>query len=305
MTRYSPGSVAGRPILELGARTWERERYEAFLTCYRTMRAVDDLVDGARARRFPVPRSEQDKVTTEVRRAMLELDGPCGRLHDVRAKFSLPLWPWLRWTQAMVEDLGHNGFRSFRDYLWYSEGAAIAPGAIFMHLCAVRREGEAYHPPSFDVHAAARPLAIFCYLVHVLRDFREDQLQGLHNFPDDVLARYQLERATLYDIARGECAHPGFRQLSADWCRIAERYLTKARQSLDDVRPHLQPAYQLSLDIVLALYQRLHELAARLDGSIERGSLRLPPEEIINVIHGRVGALSGSASGHRFTRSPW
>ena len=139
--------------------------------------------------------------------------------------------------------------------------------------------------------------------MHVLRDFREDQLQGLHNFPDDVLARYQLDRATLYDIARGECANPGFRQLTADYCRIAERYLTKARLSLDDVRPHLQPAYQLSLDIVLALYQRLHEMAGRLDGSIERGSLGLSPEEIMNVIHSRVVALSGSASKHRCTRS--
>ncbi|MCW4040280.1 MAG: hypothetical protein NWE83_05970, partial [Candidatus Bathyarchaeota archaeon] len=41
--------VLKNPILDIAARIWDDERYEAFKTCYRSMRAIDDLVDGAKS----------------------------------------------------------------------------------------------------------------------------------------------------------------------------------------------------------------------------------------------------------------
>ncbi len=43
------GKVLKNPILDIAARLWEDDRYEAFKTCYRSMRAIDDLVDGVKS----------------------------------------------------------------------------------------------------------------------------------------------------------------------------------------------------------------------------------------------------------------
>ena len=37
--------ILTNPILDIGARFWEDERYNAFRICYRSMRLLDDLVD--------------------------------------------------------------------------------------------------------------------------------------------------------------------------------------------------------------------------------------------------------------------
>ena len=42
----------------------------------------------------------------------------------------------------MVYDLNNDGFETFEDFLNYAEGAAVCPGAIFMHLCGVYEKME-------------------------------------------------------------------------------------------------------------------------------------------------------------------
>lgn len=37
--------ILTNPILDIAARFWEDERYEAFKICYRSMRFIDDMVD--------------------------------------------------------------------------------------------------------------------------------------------------------------------------------------------------------------------------------------------------------------------
>jgi hypothetical protein len=41
--------ILTNPILDIAARFWEKDRYEAFKVCYRSMRVIDDLVDNRKA----------------------------------------------------------------------------------------------------------------------------------------------------------------------------------------------------------------------------------------------------------------
>jgi phytoene/squalene synthetase len=284
MGLYPPDSLVGRPILELGARVWHADRYGAFLTCYGAMRTMDDLVDLARTRAEPLPAMEKRRISSTLRQSVPGAPGSDQALARIQERYGLPRWTWDRWTEAMVSDLDRTGFGTFRHYLRYAEGAAVAPGSIFMHLCAVRWEAGRIVDPRFDVRAAARPLAIFCYLVHILRDFREDQLQGLQYFADDLLRRCGIRREELASIAAGAEPGPGFHRLITTYARIADHYLGKARRELAGIRPLLEPRYFLSLDIVLSLYLAMHE-AVRLDvRPIARGDLRLDATEALRRI---------------------
>ena len=167
-------------------------------------------------------------------------------LLDTIEKYRIPIWPWQRLAAAMKYDLTHDGFASFLTFLRYSEGAAISPASIFMHLCGVRKTGDKYDTPGYDIRLAARSLAIFSYLVHILRDFEKDHKSGLNYFADNLLRKFELNRETLSKIAQGEPATPEFRLLMNTYHRFAQYYRQKARRCIDSVLPHLEPRYQLS-----------------------------------------------------------
>lgn len=281
MGLYPPDSVEGRPILELAARVWHADRHGAFLGCYRVMRAMDDLVDNARTRGHPLSPTEKRRISYTLRQSVPGAAGSDASLSRIQEKYGLPRWPWDRWTEAMVSDLDRTGFGTFREFLRYAEGAAVAPGSIFMHLCAVRWEGHRIVGPGFDIRDAARPLSIFCYLVHIVRDFREDQRQGLQYFADDILRRCGVRRQALAAIAAGAEPGPGFVGLMNEYGRIADHYLGKAQRELAAVRPILESRYTLSLDIVLSLYVAVHEAARRDVTAVALGALRLDPVEAL------------------------
>lgn len=260
--RFEPDTLAGSPILELGARTWPPERYHAFKVCYQTMRWVDDLIDHRKSKSFPLEEADKARIKNQVLSWMLAAGGKepeVAELNGIRRKFCLPWWPWQRWTKSMLYDLEHNGFRTFLDFLRYSEGAAVAPGAIFMHLCGLREQAKECRPPDFDIRPPARPLAIFCYLVHILRDFRSDLNQHLIYFADALLSAYGISRQDLERVGEGGPLAPAFRSLLHRYHGIAGYYGAKARRALDRVLPRLQPAYQVSLELVYGLYMQIYQ----------------------------------------------
>ena len=272
-------SLGEWPILALAASCWDEDRVQAFTALYKAMRRVDDLVDGRRKGRRSIPPAERRCLEREIRGSMLAApDSAGGRfesghaaLGDAMRRFSLPDWPFERWTSAMIADLRCEGFESWRDFYRYSLGAAAAPGAIFLHLAAASREDGGYVPPAFDVDAVSRPLALFAYTVHLLRDFREDQPNGLNAFPRALLRRFGLDEAQLCEIA---CrAADGSRRPPARFLAflrayrgIAEHYRVGAREAIDSVSDILEPRARLSIEIVYDLYLQLLEKARDVAG---------------------------------------
>ena len=103
----------------------------------------------------------------------------------------------------MLYDINNNGFSTLEEFMDYAEGASVAPASIFVHLCCLSEENNEYMTPDFDVMQVARPCAIFSYLVHIIRDFQEDQLNNLNYFAVDILKKNNLLPADLKEIAQG------------------------------------------------------------------------------------------------------
>lgn len=199
--------ILTNPILDIAANFWEKDRYRAFQITYRSMRRLDDLVDNRKATGQKLTEDECKQYQAmmldwieSVRRKESQAGFQSDFL-DIMSKFSIPINPWERLCQAMIYDLSHDGFESLNLFLKYSEGAAVAPASIFMHLCGIRMDDNTVTPPPYDIQDTARPLAVFSYLVHIMRDFQKDQLENLNYFADDILSKYQIDRESLRKMA--------------------------------------------------------------------------------------------------------
>lgn len=254
------GGILTNPILDIAARFWDGDRYAAFRVCYRSMRRIDDLVDDRKERGDPITAEEaayMQELMQDWLRAVQDRkpgDEFQAEFLETIDRFKIPLWPWERLGRAMLYDLDHNGYRNFRQFLRYTEGAAIAPASVFMHLCGLTYQSGEYHAPRYDLRKSARDLAVFSYLVHIVRDFQKDHLRGLNYFSDDLLSELSLGLDELAQIARTGRPTQGFRLLIRRYLQLAEYYRRRARATVDRLLPQLEPRYQLSLEIIYGLY---------------------------------------------------
>lgn len=256
--------ILTNPILDIAARFWENDRYDAFKVCYRSMRIIDDLVDGQKAGGHTLTNIEKKQIEDIIRNWTDDFsngkrtDNFQTALLDIKDRFKIPLWPWMRLSKAMIYDLYHNDFTSFLVFLRYSEGAAISPASIFMHLIGVSQNDAGYSVPKYDIRLAARHLALFSYIVHIMRDFQKDQLEGLNYYALNQLEIFNVKKEDLKNAAESGELSDNVRKLFKTYYNFASYYRTKARKTIDSVLPLLAPRYQLSLEIIYSLYNQIY-----------------------------------------------
>lgn len=279
-------AILKNPILDIAARLWEPERYEAFRVCYRSMRIIDDIVDDRKSRGDRISEMEIAAISKQMQ-GWLEsvrngtMSDEFGRQFTGTLKrFDIPLWPWERLCRAMVYDLRHDGFASFLTFTRYAEGAAVSPAAIFMHLCGVRKVDDGYRRPIYDIRLAARPLALFSYLVHIMRDFEIDQRNNLTYFADTIMRGKGVSRENLREIAIANKPTEPFRKLMGRYRDIGEYYRIKARAQVDATLPLLTPRYQLSLEMIYSLYLQIFDRIDPNTGSFTKEALNPGSAEI-------------------------
>jgi phytoene/squalene synthetase len=278
--------ILTNPILDIAARFWEDERYEAFRICYRSMRIIDDLVDNRKATGSAISQVEREQYGRMIAdwvdsiRCRRPSDDFQEKLIATIKRFRIPAWPWEKLASAMTYDLAHDGYPTFKTFLRYCKGAAVAPASVFMHLCGMIEENGVYRKPLFDSRKAARPLAIFSYLVHIVRDFQKDQKNNLNYFAHDLLLRHGLTAASLREIAKTGELSRSFRNLMAQYQGLAEYYRRKARMTIDPILPHLKTRYQLSLEVIYSLYLQIFERIDPQAGSFRMSELNPMPGEI-------------------------
>jgi phytoene/squalene synthetase len=277
--------IIDHPNILIAANFWDHERYCAAKSCYRFMRAIDDMIDNHKSKNKLIAPEERKEFTASVNDwlRMVIVSQECNPLQlelvETVNKFRIPLWPLEDFARAMIYDINNDGFPTLEDFLEYSKGASVAPAAIFVHLNGLRSIEGRYEDPPFDVCLAATPCAIFSYLVHIIRDFRKDQLNNLTYFADDLIVKNGLSRGDLREFAEGKPVSAGFRNLIGGYYSLADEYMNRTRDILENIKPLHELRYQLSLEIIFDLYLMVFERIDVEKGQFTTEELNPTPEE--------------------------
>jgi phytoene/squalene synthetase len=182
-------------------------------------------------------------------------------------------------AKSMIYDINNDGFPSMDAFLEYAGGASVAPASIFVHLNGLQEINGRYEDPVFDVKWAATPCAVFSYLVHIIRDFQKDQLNNLSYFADDLIIKNHLSREALRKFANGKPVNDNFRNLIKHYYLLADEYRLKTYDIIKEIRPLLEPRYQLSLEIIFDLYLMVFERIDLKNGNFTTEELNPTPDE--------------------------
>jgi phytoene/squalene synthetase len=257
--------IVDHPNILIAANFWDADRYQAARTCYRFMRAIDDLIDNYKTEHIRINPDNQVQLEADVYHWISTVAGtaagvPAHReLTDTLRRFHIPFWPLEAFARSMIYDIYHDGFPTLQGFIDYAGGASVAPASIFVHLCGLTRSDGRYLPPAFDIRDAATPCAIFSYLVHIIRDFRKDHLNHLNYFPDDLMIKYGLTRDNLLEMAQGKPVSDGFRAMAGELYKAADLYRAQTGEMIRRIKPLVEPRCQLSLEIIFALYLMVFE----------------------------------------------
>jgi phytoene synthase len=284
--------IKDHPNILVAANFWDYDRFCAAKICYKFMRSIDDMIDDHKAKNKLIDPSERKEFVANVEDwlKMVIVSKECNamaeQLRETINRFRIPLWPLEAFAQSMIYDINNDGFPTLEAFLKYAGGASVAPASIFVHLNGLQSVNGIYETPCFDVKWAATPCAIFSYLVHIIRDFQKDQLNNLSYFADDLILRNGLTRKDLHDFANGKPVNNGFRNLIRQYYLLADEYRIKTYDIIKEIKPLLEPRYQLSLEIIFDLYLMIFERIDPENGTFETQRLTPTPEETRERVHG-------------------
>ena len=277
--------IKDHPNILVAANFWDEDRFCAAKICYKLMRAIDDLIDNHKAKNKLIAPGERIQFIANVEDWLKviivseECDPFHGELKQTIEKFRIPLWPMEVFAKSMIFDINNDGFPTLDSFLEYAGGASVAPASIFVHLNSLQNIHGLYEPPQFDVKWAATPCAIFSYAVHIIRDFQKDQLNNLSYFADDLIIKNGLSRKMLREFAEGKPVDDNFRNLMHHYYLLADEYRLKTYDIIKEIRPLLEPRYQLSLEIIFDLYMMVFERIDLKNGKFTAEELNPTPEQ--------------------------
>lgn len=277
--------IIDHPNILIAANFWDNERYCAARTCYRFMRSLDDLIDDHKAAHKGISETERECFRADIRQWMGMLEKGLNsapfnnELGYTVEKFRIPRWSLEAFAESMLYDVTHDGFATLDDFIAYSVGASVAPASIFVHLAGLQERDGIFLDPPFDVRKTAEPCAMFSYLVHIMRDFRKDQLNNLSYFADDVMERNGLSRTAMGEMARGAALTDGFRAMIRRYLTLADHYRLMTVRIMDEICPMMEPRYRLSLEIIFELYRMVFERIDPEQGTFTAEELNPTPAE--------------------------
>ena len=297
--------IIDHPNILIAASFWDIKRYNAARTCYRFMRSLDDLIDDHKAANKGIAVADRERFTSSVRDWMDMLHNGSGtsaagtELGNVVKPFRIPLWALETFAGSMLYDVSHDGFATLDDFIRYSAGASVAPASVFVHLAGLQEKDGKYYDPPFDVRRTAEPCAMFSYFVHIMRDFRKDQLNNLSYFADDIMARHKLTRKSMHEMAAGKPLSEGFRAMMREYYDIADTYRLGTLKVMEEVCPLLEPRYRLSMQIIYNLYLMVFERIDPDRGTFSTEELNPTPAETRERVRQLLGKEHGAWGNER------
>jgi len=279
-------NIEKHPNILIAARFWDDKRFLAAKVCYRFMRMIDDHIDDRKAKEDVISCLEKEALTEKVNNWIEclvmnpDYDPLIKELTDTISTFHIPVKLFHNFARSMLYDINHSGFDTLEEFIDYAEGASVAPASVFVHLCCLSEEKDLYYPPDYDVVDAARPCAIFSYIVHIIRDFQEDQQSNLNYFASDILRKNNLLPSDLKAFANGSPLSQSFREVIREYYELAQQYSEKTLQQIEILSTQLSGPYLFSLHLIYHLYKQVFDRIDIENGSFTREELNPTPQEI-------------------------
>jgi len=279
-------NIDKHPNILIAARIWDDRRYHAARICYKFMRMIDDHIDDRKAREEAITCLERKMMTDQVNDWIDCLYRPdhedpfLRELVDTVSRFRIPLELFHNFTKSMLYDIDNEGFTTLDEFLEYAEGASVAPASVFVHLCCLDETDHTYKPAGYNVIEAARPCAIFSYIVHIIRDFQQDQLDNLNYFALDILQKHGLEPSDLRAIASGSPVTTDFRNVINEYLQLARHYQSETIHMLELLSPRLNGRYLFSLHLIYQLYSMVFDRIDTERGNFTTEELNPTPDEL-------------------------
>lgn len=233
------------------------------------MRLIDDTVDDDFLRRQASKReATRSAMLAEIEGWQAQAlgiseEGPLPSqvvraLHATAHRSNLGDGPWTGLAGAMRRDVDEQPMPDWSDFLSYAEGATVAPATIFIFLLGAEPAESGFswslpHPPEHY----ARDLGIFCYLVHILRDFAKDAARSerLITVPDALIQQAGLQKSEL-PLAVG-ARDPRVGTLAEDLRQRAAGHLEAGRRALQDLKPLIGRRERFALSGLIGIYESL------------------------------------------------
>jgi len=279
-------NIEKHPNILIAARFWDEKRFFAAKVCYRFMRMIDDHIDDRKAKDEAITCLEREVLTNRVNSWIECLvsnpdhDSTIKELTETITTFHIPLQLFHNFARSMLYDIDHNGFDTLDDFIDYAEGASVAPASVFVHLCCLSEENGEYQAQETDVIKVARPCAIFSYIVHIIRDFQEDQQNNLNYFALDILKRNGLVPSDLREIANGGPVTDSFRETIREYYDLAQHFSEKTLQEIENLSTKISGRYLFSLHLIYHLYKMVFERIDIQNGNFTAEELNPTPVEI-------------------------
>ena len=108
---------------------------------------------------------------------------------------------WKGLARSLQLDILEGSMVSWNDFINYCEGATVSPASIYIYISASSFEpfdGYKYNLKKSPRYYA-KNLAIYCYIVHILRDLAKDAKGSMRliTIPDEVLKEVKLTRSSI------------------------------------------------------------------------------------------------------------
>jgi phytoene synthase len=258
------------------------ERRRSMCALYAFLRRTDDLADGPGT----VEQKRQALKTWRDELTLSSTQTPTGwagwpALTDTVARHGIPLRYLNEVIDGVESDLEPRPFATFDDLYGYCYRVASAVGLCCLHVWGFRSDGG-------RAERLAEACGVALQLTNIVRDVREDAVNGRVYLPVDEMERFGVTRADL------DAAHAGdrLRALLAFEGRRAYEYYDRAAPLSGLVSPVGRPV----LEAIVGVYRALLDEIAR------RGYDVLPVR--VSISRWRKAAVAARALAGRFSRPP-
>ena len=257
-------------------------RQNFFFATYAAMRIMDDLVDEVFLTRVKEDRDlKRAGMRVKLKQWLVQTtklennDGPLDpdiilALSNTLGRSDMGVWHWQALGTSLKSDIEETEIRTWNDFLDYCHGATVAPASIFIYLLAssyTLNDGYKYglsKPPEFY----AKDLAIYCYIVHILRDLAKDAGASprLITIPLDIFKNIGLDRTVLSDAIEQKSIM--IEELTKVLIKRALPYRNSGHKMLKEICCNLGEIESIALNRLISIYDFLFDAASKKNSKI-------------------------------------